>query len=168
VATAKEFDEFVAAHSSTLLRSAYLLTGSWPDAEDAVQVALTRCYRRWRRVDVHLAPAAYVRQAVLHATVDQQRRPWRRERPTAEIPDRATTDPVESSAERLDLVAALQALPARTRAVIVLRYWDDLSVREVADLLDCPQETVRTQAARGLARLRAALDTADDRREASG
>lgn len=158
MATAREFDEFVTAYSPRLLRSAYLMTGSWADAEDAVQTALMRCYRRWRHVDVHLDPAAYVYRAVVTSVVDARRRPWRRERPAAEPPEPAGVDPAAAIANRLDLRAALASLPPRQRAVVVLRYWDDLDVRAVADLLDCPPETVRTHAARGLTRLRAALD----------
>lgn len=152
--SAREFDEFVAAYGGRLVRTAYLLTGNWADAEDAVQSALMGCYRRWRRVDVHLDPAGYVYRAVVNATVDLRRRPWRREVIEEAPPDAAVGDFALLAVDRVDLLGALQALPPRERAVVVLRYWNDLPVGQVAELLDCPAETVRTHAARGLARLR--------------
>ena len=154
MSSAEQFDEFVAAYGSRLVRTAYLLTGNWADAEDAVQSALLGCYRRWRRVDVHLDPAGYVYRSIVNATIDLRRRPWRREVLSDETYDSADADRSEAVADRLDLLAALQSLPARQRAAVVLRFWDDLSVRQVAELLDCPGETVRTHTARGLEHLR--------------
>jgi RNA polymerase sigma-70 factor (sigma-E family) len=163
---AAQFDDFVAAQGGRLVRAAYLMTGNWADAEDAVQSALMRCYRHWRRFDREGAdPAAYVYRAVTHATIDIRRRPWQREA-AAEVPELAADDTaVQRVLDRVDLHQTLRSLPPRERAVVVLRYWADMSVADVADVLGCPQETVRTLAARGLVRLRAAL--VDEEKETS-
>jgi RNA polymerase sigma-70 factor (sigma-E family) len=155
-----EFRQFVVARSPALLGTAYALTGDRGLAEDLLQVSLLKTYRHWRRVRSSDHPDAYVRRVMVN-----QRISWWRRRRVAEsdhpVPDRP--GPAGSSPEdRDELLRALRALPPRTRAVVVLRYWEDLSEAEVARLLNCSVGSVKSQASRGLARLRAVL-TVDER-----
>jgi RNA polymerase sigma-70 factor (sigma-E family) len=156
-----EFREFVLARSPALLGTAYALTGDRGLAEDLLQVSLLKTYRHWRRVRHSGSPDAYVRRVMAN-----QRISWWRRRRVAEadrpVPDRAA--PADPGPEQRDeLWRALQQLPPRTRAVVVLRYWEDLSEAETARILGCSAGTVKSQASRGLARLRAVL--IDDERE---
>jgi RNA polymerase sigma-70 factor (sigma-E family) len=147
----REFREFVAARSAALFRSAYLLTGQREAAEDLLQTVLARVARRWTRIDG--PPEAYVRRALFH----EQASIWRRGRQVlpGRVPDAAAPgDHAASTDLRLSLAAALRTLTARQRAVIVLRYVEDLSEREVAAVLDVSIGTVRSTAFRALARLR--------------
>lgn len=147
----REFREFVAARSGALFRSAYLLTGQREAAEDLLQTVLARIARRWRRIDG--APEAYVRRALYHEQVAS----WRRRRwaPGGAVPDvPAPGDHAADTDLRLALAAALRTLTARQRAVIVLRYVEDLPEAEVAAVLDVSVGTVRSTASRALARLR--------------
>jgi RNA polymerase sigma-70 factor (sigma-E family) len=148
--------EFVRVRYLDLLRTARLLSGSWPAAQDLVQTVLVKAMRHWSRID---DPMAYLRRAMVH----QQSSLWRRlrlERLTAQVPDRpAAGDLSESVVRRDELLRALAGLPPRTRAVLVLRYWEDLSEAETADLLGCSVGTVKTLASRGLTRLRLVLRT---------
>lgn len=149
------FAAWAAARRPRLRRTAYLLTGDWTDADDVVQDALLRVYRHWRRLAAG-DPDAYVRRALTSVAIDQRRKPWwRRERLTDSVPDRPTPDPQEN---RCDLPAALDGLGARQRAVVVLRYWEDLSLEQTADALGCTVGTVKSQASRALAQLRGLLD----------
>jgi RNA polymerase sigma-70 factor (sigma-E family) len=146
-----QFVEFVGARTTALRRTAFLLCGDWHHAEDLVQTALIKLFRAWPRVSDG-GEDAYARQVLVRVAIDESRRFWRRERAAAELPD--SPAPEESPDLSLDVRQALAALPARQRAIVVLRYWEDLSVAEVARLLGCPQGTVKTQASRGLAKLR--------------
>jgi len=149
------FAEFVRARRGHLVATARLLTaGDVHQAEDLVQTALLNVYLRWSKVQTN--PAAYARRAVVNCFIDHQRKPaMRREQLTDEPPDlRAPPDPAD-----LDpgLVAALADLSPRMRAAVVLRHVQDLSVAEVAEILDCDPGTVKSQTARGLDKLRARL-----------
>lgn len=149
-----EFREFVEARSFALLRTAYVLTGDQHLAEDLVQTALAKLASRWHKVD---EPEAYVRRTLYHDQVSWWRRRARaREELTPGAPDRPTggSDPVDVVDSRIDIWHALGRLGARQRAVLVLRYFEDLPEREVADVLGCSVGTVRSQASRALARLR--------------
>ncbi len=150
-----EFREFVAARSPALTRTAFLLTGDWQLAEDLLQTALMRCYGHWSRIDV---PEAYVRRAMVTAVVGWRRRRWHGELPTAAMPDQATAD--EDVADlvclRADLLRLLHDLGPRQRAVLVLRFYEDLSESEVAAMLGVSVGTVKSQTSRALARLREA------------
>jgi RNA polymerase sigma-70 factor (sigma-E family) len=147
----QSFEEYVAARRPALLRTAYLLTGSHADAEDLVQVALVKVVPHWARVAER--PEPYVRQVLVRESVSRwQRRRWR-ETATASVPDRP--DPVGDLDRALDLRAALAALPPRQRAVVVLRYYEDLTERETAQVLGLAVGTVKSQARDALARLRA-------------
>jgi RNA polymerase sigma-70 factor (sigma-E family) len=147
------FGAFVEQRYAHLLRIAYLLTGSQSRAEDLLQSALLATLSRWRRME---QPEAYVRRVMVNHLASQFRRRRVVEVLTAVLPDRAATDPATDpdSGLRDELWQALGRLPARMRAVLVLRYWEDMSEAETAELLGVSVGTVKSQASRGLARLR--------------
>lgn len=151
-----EFREFVAARSPALMRLAYLLAVDASGAEDLLQTALLRTYLRWSRINRD--PEAYVRRVVVTVAADDRRRPWRREQATETVPEQlAPGDPLTAVDEAERLRVALAALPTRQRAAVVLRYREGLSAGQVAKLLGCSEGTARSQAVRGLGKLRAAL-----------
>jgi RNA polymerase sigma-70 factor (sigma-E family) len=151
------FEAFVLQRSGALLRTAVLLTHDRGHAEDLVQSALIKTYKHWRRVNERGDPYAYVRR-VLVTTVAG----WRRRRTVQEIVDlpagdRADPRPAADLGQRDELTRALSILPPRMRAVLVLRYWEDLSEASTAETLGCSINTVKTQTSRGLTRLRQLL-----------
>ncbi|MER7759761.1 SigE family RNA polymerase sigma factor [Streptomyces sp. NPDC097619] len=149
------FRAFVTARWGHLVRTAYLLTGDRHEAEDLVQTALAKAYRSWRRVSRSDSPEAYVRRMLVTCNSDRFRKRRVAERLTAVPPDTSVRDDaVHWTEEREALRAALAALPARQRAVVVLRYWEDLSEGEVAAALGCSPGTVKSQASKALAKLR--------------
>jgi RNA polymerase sigma-70 factor (sigma-E family) len=157
-------DEFVAyyqARAGSLRNTAYLLCGDWHLAEDLTQTTFTNLYRAWHRIQRHEVMDQYARRVLLRAFLDERRRPWRRE--SATVPDSSALDRVARAdaapEERMVLDTALSRLSARHRAVLVLRFWDDLSVEQVADILRCSTGTVKSQTSRGLVALRAVLGT---------
>lgn len=153
------FVAFVHGSQPRLRRVAYLMCGDWHRAEDVVQTALIKLYRQWSRVDRDSDPWSYARRAVVNAAIDELRRPWRRESATDVLPE----TPVADALQLDDVVlAVLSALPAKQRAVVVLRYIEDLEVDTVADLLGMPTNTVKSHAARGLAALREGLTLGRD------
>ena len=160
------FEEFVAARSQSLMRTAYLLVGTREGAEDLVQSALEKTFPRWSRVRRMDAPEAYVRRIV----VNNAHAAWRSAKrlPTVSLPSAPDTtseaDHAEDVTLRDSLLSALDELPHGMRTIVVLRYWAELSVQEVADLQRCSAGNVKSQAARGLERLRE-LMTADARSE---
>ena len=158
----REYVEFVAAASGSLRRTAFLVCGDWHRADDVVQDALYKLYRSWSKVDRGGNPLAYARRVVVNAALDSGRRPWRREVPTADLPsDRVLPgDHTDEHAERDEVLTALGALAPRQRACVVLRYYEDLSVEQTAQILGCSEGTVKSQVARGLATLRIAIDRA--------
>lgn len=149
-----EFSAFVRARSGPLLRTAHLLTGDRGHAEDLLQQALERLARHWRRIDGD--PEAWVRRTLVNLATDRWR--LRARRPVewgADGVDRPAVDVAHQSVEdRLDLVRALAVLTPRQRAVLVLRYFDDLSEADTARLVGCSVGTVKSTASRALARLR--------------
>jgi RNA polymerase sigma-70 factor (sigma-E family) len=152
------FEAFVAARSDDLMRTAVLLTSDRGHAEDLLQTALVKAYRRWGRIE-GTDPYPYVRRILVTSAAS-----WRRLRTTQEIValpahDPAGPDPTDDVAERQRMAAALATLPPRMRAVLVLRYAEDLSEVATAEALGCSVNTVKSQTSRGLARLRALLDT---------
>lgn len=147
-----EFDEFVVARSSALLRTAYLLTGDHGLAEDLLQTALTKAWFAWSRIDG--APEPYVRKVVVNTYATWWRRKWNGERPTEDLPDRGVADATDAAGTTHDLWQALDRLPRRQRAVVVLRYFEDLTEAETARLLGCSVGNVKSQASRALAKLR--------------
>jgi RNA polymerase sigma-70 factor (sigma-E family) len=163
------FEDFVRARSSSLLRTAMLLVGqNRAEAEDLLQVALERAYRHWPRVIKSEEPERYVRRILANASADRWRRIGRRAERTMPVAcqDAVMPDRTADLAERDYLLRALAALPHGQRAVLVLRYFDDLSEAQTADMLGCSVGTVKSQTARALGRLRADVvgTTADDRR----
>ena len=151
------FREFVTARMRPLLRTAYLLSGDWHQAEDVVSTAIVKMYGAWARVRRADNPEAYARQVVVRTWLDERRRPWRREHPTAELPDTGSHGHGDDVAQRADLRRLLAELPARQRAVLVLRFYEDLSVERTAEILGCSQGAVKTLTSRSLDRIRALL-----------
>ncbi|MCR6031203.1 SigE family RNA polymerase sigma factor [Nocardioides sp. zg-579] len=155
------FEEFVVARRGALLRTAYLLTGSHEDAEDLVQVALVKVVPHWARIADR--PEPYVRRVLARESVSRWRRRRWREVSTAEPPEvRALGDGAGEASDRDLLRSALAALPPRQRAVIVLRYYEDLTEQQTAEALGVAVGTVKSQAREGLARLRALVPQAVD------
>jgi RNA polymerase sigma-70 factor (sigma-E family) len=150
------FREFVASRMAALRNLAFVTCGDWHAAEDAVANALARLYPRWGRLD---RPDLYARTMVFRAAIDETRRPWwRRERSAGDaMPEVAQADPSGASDERLRVRTALQAVPVRQRAVLVLRFYLGMTGEEAAEVLGVRAATVRSQTTRGLANLRAAL-----------
>lgn len=157
VADPEGFEEFVAVRSGRLLRTAYLLTHDWARAEDLLQTALARAWLAWGRINTH--PEPYVRKIIVNTCASWWRRRWTAEDPTDRLPDQALADryginPHALVNERDALWRALRRLPARQRAVIVLRYFEDLTEAEIADIMGCAVGTVKSQASKALAKLR--------------
>jgi RNA polymerase sigma-70 factor (sigma-E family) len=158
----EEFSAFVVSRRVGLLRTACMLTaGDTHLAEDLVQTALARLYVAWPRVRRSDSADAYVRRILVNAYIDEMRRPrWRRERyvaDVADLPDSLVPPSYGLAGDSVDgdmIRAALAALPRRMRAAVVLRHWMDLSTGETAGLLNCSEGTVKSQTAKGIARLR--------------
>ncbi|MGA5761512.1 SigE family RNA polymerase sigma factor [Nonomuraea bangladeshensis] len=148
------FREFMAAHQQSLMRTAYLLTGDAHLAEDLLQSVLLKVLRRWPKLADVTNPQAYARRALVNQYISWRRRLARvTELPRAEPPDRPYSTE-DSTVVRIVMLRALAQLPPRQRAVIVLRYYEDLTEHETAKLLSCSIGTVKNQAHHALARLR--------------
>ncbi|MGC5013520.1 SigE family RNA polymerase sigma factor [Streptosporangium sp. DT93] len=149
------FAAFVAARGTSLLRVAYLACGDEKEAEDLLQTALERTYRNWDRVRYD-NPEPYLRRIIVNASISRARR-----RAIMRVIPMHT--PPESAARETDvdlrhlLMDTLRGLPPRQRAVVVLRYWEDLSETQTAEILGCSTGTVKSQASKALAKLRAAI-----------
>jgi RNA polymerase sigma-70 factor (sigma-E family) len=150
-----EFTELVNAKGTSLRRIAYLMCGDWYLAEDAVQTVFVKVHLAWHRIRRADNIDAYLRTTLFRVVIDARRRRWHRESPAEYIPDKPAPS-ISPHDDREVLVAALRRLPARQRAVVVLRYWEDLSISETAAVLGCTEGTVKSQASKGLATLRAA------------
>lgn len=159
-----EFEAFAARHVDGLVRTAFLMVGDQGDAEDLVQECLLRVARRWPRVRSMDHSGAYARRVLFNLILDGRRTRARRHE---ELMDgRSSDQPPQQDAlpepeERLDLLRALGALPPRQRAILVLRYFADLPESEIANTLECAPGTVKSNAARGLERLREAIGMPD-------
>ncbi len=150
VSAQHQFDEFVAGRSTALLRTAYLLTRDHALAEDLLQTALARAWFSWGRIE--LGPEPYVRKILVNTYVSWWRRKWNGEQAYAEPPE---PDPVGEGHDRHhDLWVAMGRLPRRQRAVVVLRFVEDLSEKETARLLGISPGTVKSQTSKALASLR--------------
>src|SRR5262249_26032711 len=147
----ESFEYFVHTHSGRLLRTSYLLTQDSHLAEDLVQTALAKAWRSWGRVET--SPEAYVRKILVNTYSTWWRRKWNGEHPTGELPDvgMERSDAVESGSA-YDIRTALARLPKRQRAVIVLRFFEDLTEAETARLLECSVGTVKSQTSKALAK----------------
>jgi RNA polymerase sigma-70 factor (sigma-E family) len=158
-----EFTEFAHSSWASLYRTAYLMLGDAAEAEDLVQTALAKTYAAWPKVrDVNAAPGFARTVLVNTASSWFRKRSWRNERPTAELPDHAHRDHDDEHdpSDRPALMSALAALPPRQRAVVVLRYYEDLSVAQAASALGVTEGTVKSQTSDALARLRTLLGDA--------
>jgi RNA polymerase sigma-70 factor (sigma-E family) len=155
VTSADGFTEFATAAAPRLRRTAFLLSGDWHTAEDLVQTTLTKMFVSWRRVSQMDALLPYATRALVNTYLAGRRRRRAAELLLSKFPERA----VEPQEPELKIVVldALATLPTRARAVVVLRYWEDLSIEQVADLLGCSAGNVKSQSARGLDKLRAVL-----------
>ena len=147
------FRAFVEANGATLLHAARLLTGDHQRGEDLVQTALIKVYLKWGRID---APLPYARRALVNAHIDQSRRRWWGERPTETLPEVPADDTSDTSTadSRDELRRMLAGLAPKERAVVVLRYYCDLSEQDTAATLGVPVGTVKSTCSRALARLR--------------
>jgi RNA polymerase sigma-70 factor (sigma-E family) len=151
------FDEFVEGSSRALLQAAWLLTGDWAAAEDLVQSTLLQAWRRWDSIEPG-ARYAYARRVLLNSYLAGRRRRWSGEQPSSDIgsypPASITADTTQDIDLRASLRSALATLPAKQRAVVVLRYFCDLAEADTAQLLGCSPGTVKSQGSRALAKLR--------------
>jgi len=150
-----EFVEFATVEAGRLRRAAYLMCGDWHMAQDLTQTALARVYVAWPRVRSSASAYAFAQRTLVNAFLAHRRRRSASEIPVSE-PVATTAGAAEGVAPelRLVLLAALATLPRRARAVVVLRYWEDLSVEQVAAAVGCSPGTVRSQSARALGKLR--------------
>jgi RNA polymerase sigma-70 factor (sigma-E family) len=154
-----DFVAFYTARADHLRKTAYLLCGDWHLAEDLTQIAVTKLYQAWHRIDRHDTLDQYARRVLLRAFLDERRRPWRRE--FATLPESAALDGAVSDRtgvdDRLIQRTALLRIPKGQRAVLVMRFWADLSVEQVAAILGCSTGSVKSQTSHGLAKLRELL-----------
>jgi RNA polymerase sigma-70 factor (sigma-E family) len=157
-----DFDSFFRVRAPALLRTAYLLTGDRHLAEDLVQAALARTYRSWRRLTDGGNPEAYVWRVMYNLQVSVWRRRRVAETMPGDLPERRDdADHAQAAVERMVLRRALQSLPVRQRAVIVLRYFEDRSEAEIAEILNCRVGTVKSHTRRGLDRPRGLMPEID-------
>jgi len=157
-----DFSAFVAARSSALMRTAHLLAGDRQHGEDLLQQALTKVYLSWRKIRDPQAAEAYARRTLVTTAVSWHRRRWHGERPAGALPEQLIVDGTPGIDERLRVWNAICALPARQRAVVVLRYYEDLSESEIAAQLGVSTGTIKSQASRALATLRDSLAEASE------
>lgn len=148
------FHDYVVARSRSLLRTAYVLTGNLADAEDLVQSALAKTYLAWDRIEDRGALDGYVRRAMVNTHISWWRRRRLEEFPTDEIPERPVVDHSVSSEMQDSLRAAVDRLPQRMRAAVLLRYYEDMTEAEVADALGVSLGTVKSTVSRAVAKLR--------------
>lgn len=150
----EDFAAFVRGSRLRWCRVAYLVCGDWHRAEDIVQTALAQVYARWSAIERREGQDSYVRRAVVNAAIDERRRPWRRESSTDVLPDRPV--PVDDGITP-QVLAALASLTPGQRAVVVLRFIEDLDVEATAAVLGISTGTVKSQTAKGLAGMRTAM-----------
>ncbi len=167
-----DFSAYLAARQPALLRTAYLLTGSRADADDLLQTSLAKLYLAWDRVRERDAVDAYVRRIMVNEHNSLWRRAWkRRELTVDEVPERDAHVDRYDDGRDASLWAFVQSLPRRQRAIVVLRYYEELTEAETADVLGVSVGTVKSQCSRALASLRTraprSLDPADDGQEQS-
>lgn len=154
---APDFAQFYAAAWPRLLRTTYAVAGDRQRAEDALQTAFAQAYARWARVSRAQDPLAYVRKMAVNAALAQHRLAFTRREHPGDTPERSEAAPDDAVLVRDEVWPAVRALPPRQRAVVVLRYYEDLSERQIAEVLRCRPGTVKSQAAAALATLRARL-----------
>ncbi|WP_055598945.1 SigE family RNA polymerase sigma factor [Streptomyces aureus] len=150
----EEFTAFMEARYRSVLRTARLLTGAGPQAEDLAQETLMRTYRAWHRIGRTEAAEAYARTTMVRLLIKDRRRKWHAEVPAEQLPDVAHPGHEDATATGMAVRKVLQTLPPTQRAVLVLRYFHQLSEEEIARVLSCSRGTVKSRAARALAALR--------------
>jgi RNA polymerase sigma-70 factor (sigma-E family) len=155
------FREYVTTRSGSLLRMAYLLTRNRADAEDLVQAALAKTFQAWDRIQDHGAVDGYVRRAMVNTHISWWRRRRVEEYPTDDIPDQPVVDHASGTEMQDALRRAIERLPERMRAAVVLRYYEDMSEAEIADVLGVSQGTVKSTVSRAVAKLRIDADLLD-------
>lgn len=163
------FEGFVAARSDHLLRTAYLLTRDHQLAEDLLQTALAKAWGAWKRIGTD--HEAYVRRILVNTYASWWRRKWNGERPSEQLPESGGPNPTDTVGDRFDLWEAIGRLPKRQRATLVLRFYEDLTEAETAEMLGCTAGTVKSQTSKALAKLRidpALLETYASRRHDEG
>jgi RNA polymerase sigma-70 factor (sigma-E family) len=153
------FEAFVEARSGRLLGTAVLLTQDRALAEDLLQTALAKAWFAWSRIEGD--PEPYVRRIVVNTYMSWWRRRWNGEVPSQAVPEHADADRHAGADARHDLATALARLPKRQRAVVVLRFYEDMTERQVARLLGCSVGTVKSQTSKALAKLRVDAALAD-------
>ena len=159
----ESFDEAVRSNERRLLRLALMLSGGAHSAEDLVQTVLARAHRRWDRIGALEHPEAYLRTMVVNEFLSWRRVLRNREQPLAELPERPAAEDISlRQAQRDAAWRMLAKLPRQQRAVLVLRFYEDLPDDEIAAVLGCSASTVRSNAARGLASLRAGLPAQEE------
>lgn len=156
---AGSFDELVQSDGPRLLRVAYMLSGDRHTAEDLMQATLASAYRHWDRVAAADSPPAYLRTMLVNEFLSWRRRRSSGELPSDRIDDSPTEGPADQQAEQDAAWRLLARLPRQQRAVLVLRYYEDLADDDIARVLGCTASTVRSNAARALAALRTAVPT---------
>jgi RNA polymerase sigma-70 factor (sigma-E family) len=166
VTAEEEFVEFAEGISARLQGMAFLLCGDWHTAEDLVQATLAKVFVSWRRIRQQETAHAYATRTLVNTHLAHKRLKRTGEIPTSELPERAAELPAPET--RMVVLAALAALPPKGRAVVVLRYWADLSVDQVAAVLGCSPGAVKSQSARGLDKLRGVLGDATTESSAHG
>jgi RNA polymerase sigma-70 factor (sigma-E family) len=154
------FEEFVHATADRVHRAALLMCGDHHLAEDLTQTTYAKVYAHWAKVSSAESPLAYTRTILTRTFLSHRRLRRSGEQPVDEVPDSSASGP--DLAMRIDLLAALRQLPPRDRAVLVLRYWEDLSVATAAEVLGIRESACRNRAARALARLRTLLPHLDE------
>ena len=164
-----DFSAYLAAREPALLRTAYLLTGSRADAEDLLQTAMAKLYLAWDRVRDRESVDAYARRIIVNEHHSLWRRAWKRQETTVdEVPERAAHEDAYDDGRDAALWSFVQSLPRRQRAVVVLRYYEQLSEAETADVLGCSVGTVKSQGSRALAALRERAPRSLDPRDPDG
>jgi RNA polymerase sigma-70 factor (sigma-E family) len=149
-----EFAEFVDGRFTALQRFAYLLTGEWHLAEDLVQTSLTKVWFHRNSLRSGSALESYTRTVMVNTSTQWWRRKWRGETPTEQLPEAPAREQYDTIDDRDLLLRALATLPRRTRATLVLRYFEDLPEAEIAQIMSCSLGTVKSNISRGLAKLR--------------
>jgi RNA polymerase sigma-70 factor (sigma-E family) len=151
----RHFSEFVTSRQRSLVAFARIVCRDPDEAEDVVQSALAKAYLHWRRMASDVADVeAYVRRIIVNENISRWRRVWRRREQLTSAPPEGRVEPAESD---LTTFAAVRSLADGQRAVIALRFFEDLSIRQTAEILGCSEGTVKSQTARALAHLRVAL-----------
>jgi len=157
-----KFSVYVTSRRDQVRRTAYLICGDWHRADDLTQIAFVKLYGAWEQIRDHAALDAFVRRCLMRVAVDESRRPWRRERAVEVLPEVAdrsgiAADIATGVVDREFVRLAMAEVPAGQRAVLVLRYYEGMDVSATAAALECSEGNVKSQAARGLAALKAAL-----------